>query len=242
MNAIMKVNNDTMSHLQIAELLGLQERPDSVKRTMDRLKERGLISITPLVEPIPGGGKPRTTYHVNERDSYVVVAQLSPEFTAKLVDYWMNTKNTFKIPQTLSEALLLAGQLAADNDKLTLELNTAIETKAHITKGREGTLFARAGGLTKENNKLKLQLGLSEDYKTTKGIKWLPKVFNFNTPGAWTVAGQQLKALSKVMGQKVIKVPHSEFGEVNSYHMSVINEFKIRLENDWHYCRFYRRK
>ncbi|KAB2892240.1 MAG: hypothetical protein F9K32_00595 [Desulfobulbaceae bacterium] len=29
-----------------------------------------------------------TTYHVNERDSYITVAQLSPEFTARLVDHW----------------------------------------------------------------------------------------------------------------------------------------------------------
>ena len=27
-------------------------------------------------------------YHVGKRDSYIIVAQLSPEFTARIVDRW----------------------------------------------------------------------------------------------------------------------------------------------------------
>lgn len=106
----------TMSHIQIAEVV--QSRPDSVKRTMERLADRGVISYTPMVEMIEvgkGARRQMTTYHVNERDSYVVIAQLCPEYTAKLVDFWLHYRDKPKpqhqIPQSYSEALLLAANL-----------------------------------------------------------------------------------------------------------------------------------
>lgn len=83
----------TMSSKQIADVVG--SRHDSVKRTIERLAEKGIISFTPMVETSHegAGARPVEVYQVNERDSYVVVAQLCPEFTAKLVDYWQATKN-----------------------------------------------------------------------------------------------------------------------------------------------------
>jgi phage antirepressor YoqD-like protein len=52
-----------------------------------------------------------------KRDSIIVVAQLSPEFTAALVDRWSElekqvTTPVFQIPTTLSEALQLAANQA----------------------------------------------------------------------------------------------------------------------------------
>ncbi|MFM0010981.1 phage antirepressor KilAC domain-containing protein [Paraburkholderia sediminicola] len=88
------VSVPTMSSHQMAELT--QTRHDSVKRTLETLVERGTIAQPQFVDvPEPGSnGRIYTTkvYHLNERDSYVVVARLSPEFTAALVDYWQATK------------------------------------------------------------------------------------------------------------------------------------------------------
>ena len=78
----------------MADLCGA--RHDSVRRTMDMLAGKGLVAVTQTVEPLPGGGKPVTVYHVNQRDSYVVVAQLSPEFTARLVDRWQELEQLHK--------------------------------------------------------------------------------------------------------------------------------------------------
>lgn len=80
----------TMSSREIAELL--EVRHDNVKRTVERLADRGII-VRPPLEDEPGTdamGRTRSTqvYHLQKRDSYVVVAQLSPEFTARLVDRW----------------------------------------------------------------------------------------------------------------------------------------------------------
>lgn len=75
----------TMSHYQIADVVG--SRPDSVKRTMERLSDRGVIELTPVVG-VNHLGQHVNEYHVDKRNSYIVVAQLSPEFTAELVDRW----------------------------------------------------------------------------------------------------------------------------------------------------------
>lgn len=101
----------TMSSREIAELT--KSRHDSVKRSMERME--GVITLTPMVKPTEGGGKPTTVYHVHKRDSYIVVAQLSPEFTAALVDRWqeLESHQSPQLPQSFAEAL----QLAADQAK-----------------------------------------------------------------------------------------------------------------------------
>jgi phage regulator Rha-like protein len=97
----------TMSSQEISEVVG--SRHDSVKRTMETLKDKGLITFTQTVEK--GLGRPVTLYHVNKRSSYIVVAQLSPEFTAALVDRWQELENVVAhssapaLPQTYLEAL-----------------------------------------------------------------------------------------------------------------------------------------
>lgn len=78
----------TMSSREISELV--ESRHDSVKRSMETLQDNGLISFTQSVETSHdgAGARPVAVYLVNKRDSYVVVAQLSPAFTARLVDRW----------------------------------------------------------------------------------------------------------------------------------------------------------
>ena len=82
----------TMSSREIAALV--ESRHDSVKRTVVRLVERGVITRPPLVDEfIEGKQRPEKAYHLEKRDSYVVVAQLSPEFTARLVDRWQELES-----------------------------------------------------------------------------------------------------------------------------------------------------
>ena len=116
MNNLSILNNQvlTMSSREIAELTG--SRHDNVKISMDRMKNSGVISFTVMQEnPRAQGGRPLTVYNVNKRDSYIVVAQLSPRFTACLVDRWqeLESQQAPQLPQTFAEAL----QLAADQAK-----------------------------------------------------------------------------------------------------------------------------
>lgn len=98
--------NLTMSSKQISDLVG--SRHDNVKRTIDTLVNKGVIQHpqTEIREEINGLGLPLRTsvYLINERDSYVVVAQLSPEFTAKLVDEWQKLKSGVQLPNFTNPA------------------------------------------------------------------------------------------------------------------------------------------
>lgn len=84
----------TMTSLEISDLTG--SRHDNVKRTIERLAERGVIQ-SPLLEEIENkqslGPRNKTMAYVftgkqGKRDSLIVVAQLCPEFTARIVDRW----------------------------------------------------------------------------------------------------------------------------------------------------------
>ncbi|PSU71343.1 DNA-binding protein [Photobacterium phosphoreum] len=110
-----------MSSREITELL--QSRHDSVKRSMERLSGKGLIQLTPM-EEVNHLGQTIEAYHVNKRDSYVVVAQLSPEFTAVLVDRWQELENTqpIQLPQTFADALQLAADQARQIEIQTKQL------------------------------------------------------------------------------------------------------------------------
>lgn len=135
--------NATMTSREIAELVN--SRQDSVRRTIERLAERGVIALPPMVEK-PTAGRPAVEYvfsgEQGKRDSIVVVAQLSPEFTAALVDRWHALEQqhaTPAIPQTLPEALRLAADLAEQNNQLRLvvtEQAPKVEALARIADAR----------------------------------------------------------------------------------------------------------
>jgi putative DNA-binding protein (roi) len=120
----------TMTSRDIAELV--ESRHDDTKRSIERLAERGVIELPPLAE-IPTATKPVQVYvfsgEQGKRDSIVVVAQLSPEFTARLVDRWQELEAQVAmpaVPQTLPEAL----RLAADIEEQRLVLAAKIEADA----------------------------------------------------------------------------------------------------------------
>ncbi|MBX5008154.1 hypothetical protein HJB74_29920 [Rhizobium lentis] len=113
----MSVGMRRISSREICDLL--DARHDSVKRTIERLADKELIRFTPSVETSHDGpgSRPVEVYLVNERDSYVVVAQLSPEFTARLVDYWQEQKNQQAQIPTTAEAFAQAFRMLADAEQ-----------------------------------------------------------------------------------------------------------------------------
>jgi len=109
----------TMSSREIADLV--DSRHDKVKQSIERLADRGVIELPPLGEVKNHLGQTVAEYQISKRDSYVIVAQLSPEFTARLVDRWQELEQQAPtIPRTLPEALRLAADLAEQNNGLRL--------------------------------------------------------------------------------------------------------------------------
>lgn len=88
MNAITAISAAvlTMSSEEIAALV--ESRHDNVKTSIERLGARGVIQLPALQEVRNHLGQTVSVYQLCKRDSYIVVAQLSPEFTARLVDRW----------------------------------------------------------------------------------------------------------------------------------------------------------
>lgn len=159
-----------ISHVQLAELTG--KRQDNVKRVIEKLSVGGVITFTQFEEK--GNGRPLTVFTVNERDSYIVVAQLCPEYTAKLVDHWMATKNTKpKLPQTFAEAL----QLAADQAK---QLELAAPKVAFVDRYVESTgnkTFREVCKLLQANERKFRAMLISEDVMYHLNGSWTVKAY-----------------------------------------------------------------
>ncbi|HDK8692285.1 phage antirepressor KilAC domain-containing protein [Aeromonas hydrophila] len=94
----------TMNSQEIADLV--DKRHDNVKRTIETLIERGVIQL-PQIEDcgrINGLGLKQSlsvyvfTGKQGKRDSLIVVAQLCPEFTARIVDRWQELEEAVSTP------------------------------------------------------------------------------------------------------------------------------------------------
>lgn len=74
-----------MTSREIARVL--DSRHDNVKVTVDRLVAKGVIDKPAMQEYLDAQGRSgQTEYVLNKRSSIIVAAQLSPEYTAKIVD------------------------------------------------------------------------------------------------------------------------------------------------------------
>lgn len=158
----------TMSSREIAELV--EKRHDNVKRTIETLADRGVIKF-PQSEEIPTATKPLTIYHLQKRDTFVVVAQLSPEFTARLVDRWQELENArastnLQVPTT-AEAFISAFTMISESQKKQVEHDRAIarlsEDVGHLKETQTvlTSCPANAEPITKIRPRMNARYGLS---------------------------------------------------------------------------------
>ena len=120
-------NSMQMTSQEIAELVG--KRHDNVKRTITNMASRDIIRA-PQIEVFERinnlGLIVKDSVYVftgekGKRDSIIVVAQLCPEFTARLVDRWQELERQQqqpRLPQNFAEALMLAAQLEQQRERL----------------------------------------------------------------------------------------------------------------------------
>jgi len=144
----------SMTSLQIAEVV--EKRHDNVKRTIETLANQGVIARPQIEDVLKASDKRARTYTEKayrfsgaqgRRDSTIVVAQMSPQHTAALVDRWMELEKqaalaAFNLPQTHAEALRLAADLAEERARLQAELAQAapkVEAYNHLVE--DDTLY-----------------------------------------------------------------------------------------------------
>lgn len=124
---------ETMTSSEISDLIG-NDRHNNVKRTIDRLVDRGVISQPQSSERRNGQGQLVIDYVLHKRDTYIVVAQMSPEFTGQLVDRWQQLEShlvnrTLNIQDlSISETSdLMALLIAHEPDQLLAFMRPAVE-------------------------------------------------------------------------------------------------------------------
>nr|WP_275590407.1 Rha family transcriptional regulator [Escherichia coli] len=156
----------SMTSVEIAELVG--SRPDSVKRTIETLAKKGIIQFPQTVEienKQSLGPRRFSSAYVFEgergkRDSIIVVAQLCPEFTARLVDRWRELEEQIRKPMSEIEMVAAMALEAVRQQKRITQVEEKVshvaETVEQIKKGtiREGYAGYR---------QLKAKTGLSDD-------------------------------------------------------------------------------
>ena len=109
MNNLIAANQDslTMSSREIAELVG--SRHSDLMRSIDRLSEKKVISkYAPMAYTNESNKQRYFEYLISKRDTYVIVAQNCPEFTALIVDRWQELESKKEgpaLPQNYLEAL-----------------------------------------------------------------------------------------------------------------------------------------
>ncbi|HCW3749151.1 phage antirepressor KilAC domain-containing protein [Acinetobacter baumannii] len=118
-----------MSSQDIAELV--QARHDNVKTSIERLIASEVIASPATKEMLSTVNNRQYTQTVyvfegeqGKRDSTIVVAQLSPQFTAKLVDRWIELEQAtqIKLPSTYKEALLALVVAEEEKEQLALQV------------------------------------------------------------------------------------------------------------------------
>ncbi len=116
----------TMSSREIAELV--DRRHDQVLRTARELIEQGVTQSVETLYTHPQNGQTYPEHRLSKRDSLVLVARLSPEFTARVVDRWMELEAaaTSPRPLTTTETLIQMLTLQAEVERRQEEQARAI--------------------------------------------------------------------------------------------------------------------
>lgn len=83
----------TMSTREIAGLI--EKQHSHIKVSAERLAYKGVIGTLAMRE-FEHNGNNYTEYLLNKRDSLILVAQNSPEFTARIVDRWQELESAQK--------------------------------------------------------------------------------------------------------------------------------------------------
>ena len=180
----------TMTSLEIADLVN--KRHDNVKRTIEALVEKGVIQH-PQIEDcgkINGLGLKQTRSvfifggKQGKRDSLIVVAQLCPEFTARIVDRWQELEELLEQPDpmaVLNDPASMRNLLLTYSEKV-LDLEQQIEVAKPLVEAFEriavadGSLNLTEAAKALQQQPKKFNQHLSSQhwiYKRAGGKHWL---------------------------------------------------------------------
>lgn len=120
------------------------------------------------------------------------------------------------------------------------DMKEARRTKAHFIEGRDAEMCGRVGGLTKENDRLRTEIGDSRNWKQVKAIKWLGDYFALSK-GLFGAIAYKLKGISEELELPRRDIEDSQYGTVKIYHVKAIEELHGRIDRDKNYLSKYRK-
>ena len=207
---IKAVSAQVMTSREIAQLTNKQH--DNVLKLVRSLIEAGIVKNTTPHEYVhPQNRQNYTEYLSDKRDSLVIVARLSPEFTAAVVDRWQELEAAqVKAPAQLTTLEILQMAMQAEQGRLQAiaERDHAIATKAQIGSKREATAMATASAASRKVNALQAELGRCKSHATIIAVQ--------NVTGE-SYKWQPLKKWCKERGLKPIEVVDPRWGVVKSW-------------------------
>ncbi|MEF3198645.1 Rha family transcriptional regulator [Klebsiella quasipneumoniae subsp. similipneumoniae] len=133
-------NKPSMTSLEIAELV--EKRHDNVKRTIVTLASKDVIR-SPQIEVLErinnlGFAVNDEVYKFageeGKRDSIIVVAQLSPEFTARLVDRWKELEEKRTRPKSQAELIAEMALLNVEQERRLYQVEEQVEAVAETVE------------------------------------------------------------------------------------------------------------
>jgi phage regulator Rha-like protein len=215
MNEMTLKNEKTMSSREISDLV--ESRHDAVKKSIERLVERGVIQCPPVANFKNINNVDGQEYLLCKRDSYVVVAQLCPEFTAKLVDRWqeLEAKQVESLPNIVDPKIAAMMLLLTQYDAQQ-QLNKAIQTQQEAQKVAIEAQNARLDGIEAKNKAI---LDGSKFYSVA-GFASLHGI-KIDIKAAATY-GRAATAESRALGIIIGSIPDPRFGKVHTYHEDVL--------------------
>ncbi len=229
------------------DILNNRDAIATLKENYERIgiDTKGVVNFYPLQT---AGGMQEMTV-LTEAGLYDLIAQ-SRKPNALKFKYWVHsevlpsirkTGSYSLMPKSLPEALRLYANELEMKELALKQRDEAVKTKAYISDKKTATAMATASVVSKQNEKLKEQIGDSKRYKAVSAIPWLGEVFDLRIPYIYSSIGKQLSKLSRALGRVCKKIEDSKYGEVKAYDTSVIEHFKFKLTEDLNMMRQFRK-
>lgn len=228
MSNLILTNALTMSSNEIASLV--EKRHDNVKRTIETLANTNIIRLPQIEEVKNHLGQMVKEYifsgEQGKRDSIIVVAQLSPEFTARLVDRWQELEAQLAKPvdpmKALNDPDFLRGALLTYTEKV-IALEGKVEELQPKAKALD-RIASADGSLCLTNAAKDLQVRPKDLFQKLQADKWI-----YRRQGSGTFTAYQDKIQQGLLEHKVTVVTRSDGSEKTTEQVRITSKGIAKL-------------
>jgi uncharacterized small protein (DUF1192 family) len=207
------VKQVTMTSLELVDFINSLRKEGDVELRHDNFmakvpKVLGDNAPTFLGTQNYGNNNTRSIYILPKREACLMAMSYSYELQAVVYDRMTELEQQRVIPQNYAQAMRLAADLYEQNERIALERDEAIRTKAQISDRKTATALNTASQATKKAKKLQAELGrctsnatiIAVNNLTGKKYEWLP-----------------LRKWCKAQGVKAVEVVDARYGLVKAW-------------------------